>query len=82
MTLATIKQHVWRSSNDIVLFYKANGKKEIRIPKHSNGEEYAHEANSNLHPGSTANGESSSAPTGSIHSRTASLSASGSITNS
>ncbi|KAL1967903.1 hypothetical protein VTN77DRAFT_2320 [Rasamsonia byssochlamydoides] len=29
MTLATIRTHIWRSSGDMVLFYKANGKKEI-----------------------------------------------------
>ena len=33
MTLATIRTHVWRSGGDMVLFYKANGKREIPIPK-------------------------------------------------
>lgn len=28
MTLATIRTHIWRSSGDMVLFYKPNGKKE------------------------------------------------------
>ncbi|KKK24549.1 hypothetical protein ARAM_006393 [Aspergillus rambellii] len=32
MTLATIRAHLWRSSGDMVLYYKANGKKEIRVP--------------------------------------------------
>lgn len=82
MTLATIRTHIWRTSGDIVLFYKANGKKEIRIPKPSDGEEDNHEASSNLHPDSAANGENSSGPAGSIHSQAASGSASGSIMNS
>ncbi|KAL1955217.1 hypothetical protein VTO42DRAFT_8929 [Malbranchea cinnamomea] len=33
MTLATIRTHIWRSGGDMVLYYKANGKREIPIPK-------------------------------------------------
>ena len=29
MTLATMRTQVWRSGGDIVLYYKANGKKQI-----------------------------------------------------
>ncbi|KAH8677760.1 WD domain-containing protein [Xylariales sp. PMI_506] len=29
MTLATLRAHVWKGGNDVVLFYKANGRKEI-----------------------------------------------------
>ncbi|KAI8715705.1 hypothetical protein NCS52_01078800 [Fusarium sp. LHS14.1] len=29
-TLATLRTHLWKGGNDIVLYYKANGKKEIR----------------------------------------------------
>ncbi|KAF7176647.1 hypothetical protein CNMCM7691_003299 [Aspergillus felis] len=32
MTLATIRAHIWRSSGDMVLYYRANGKKEIPMP--------------------------------------------------
>ena len=32
MTLATLRTHVWRGGNDIVLHYKANGRKEIPMP--------------------------------------------------
>ncbi|OAX83983.1 hypothetical protein ACJ72_01646 [Emergomyces africanus] len=32
MTLSTIRTHLWRTGNDMVLFYKANGKREIPIP--------------------------------------------------
>jgi WD repeat-containing protein 48 len=32
MTLATLRTHVWRGGNDIILHYKANGRKEIRMP--------------------------------------------------
>ncbi|KAK3943586.1 hypothetical protein QBC46DRAFT_281881 [Diplogelasinospora grovesii] len=31
MTLSTLRAHVWKGGNDIVLYYKANGKKEIPI---------------------------------------------------
>ena len=30
MTLATIRTHVWRGGGDVLLYYKANGKKEIK----------------------------------------------------
>ena len=29
MTLATIRSHIWRGGGDIVLYYRANGKKQI-----------------------------------------------------
>ena len=29
MTLATIRAQVWRSSGDVMLYYKANGRKQI-----------------------------------------------------
>ncbi|EAQ86764.1 hypothetical protein CHGG_08017 [Chaetomium globosum CBS 148.51] len=32
MTLATLRTHAWRGGNDIVLHYKANGRKEIPMP--------------------------------------------------
>jgi WD repeat-containing protein 48 len=32
MTLATLRTHVWRGGNDIILHYKANGRKEIPMP--------------------------------------------------
>lgn len=32
MTLATLRTHVWKGGNDIVLHYKANGKKQIKPP--------------------------------------------------
>jgi WD repeat-containing protein 48 len=30
MTLASIRAHVWRGGGDVVLYYKANGRKEIK----------------------------------------------------
>lgn len=41
MTLATLRTHVWRGGNDIVLHYKANGRKEIPIPPAEESEEAA-----------------------------------------
>lgn len=29
MTLATIRAHVWRGGGDVMLYYKANGRKKI-----------------------------------------------------
>ena len=30
MTLASIRAHIWRGGGDVVLYYKANGRKEIK----------------------------------------------------
>jgi hypothetical protein len=30
MTLATIRTHIWRGGGDVILYYKANGKKDIK----------------------------------------------------
>ncbi|TDZ25296.1 WD repeat-containing protein 48 [Colletotrichum orbiculare MAFF 240422] len=32
MTLATLRTHVWKGGNDVLLYYKANGRKEIANP--------------------------------------------------
>lgn len=32
MTLATLRAYIWKGGNDVVLHYKANGKKEIPLP--------------------------------------------------
>lgn len=29
MTLATLRAYIWKNANDVVLQYKANGRKEI-----------------------------------------------------
>lgn len=29
MSLATLRAHVWKGGNDVVLYYKANGRKDI-----------------------------------------------------
>jgi WD repeat-containing protein 48 len=31
-TLATLRVHVWRTGGDVVLHYKSNGRKELRLP--------------------------------------------------
>ncbi|OCT44386.1 WD repeat protein [Cladophialophora carrionii] len=31
-TLATLRVHVWRIGGDVVLYYKSNGRKELRLP--------------------------------------------------
>lgn len=35
MSLATLRAHVWKGGNDIVLHYKANGRKKIPFPQES-----------------------------------------------
>ena len=32
MSLATLRAHIWKGGNDIILKYKANGRKEIPLP--------------------------------------------------
>ncbi|KAE8131811.1 hypothetical protein BDV38DRAFT_263164 [Aspergillus pseudotamarii] len=86
MTLATIRTHIWRSSGDMVLHYKANGKKEIRMPGPSQEDDRGNqEAGADSHlpaeAGGMSQGEGGSAPPGSIHSQTASGSTSVSIHN-
>ena len=88
MTLATVRTHIWRSSGDMILFYKANGKKEIPIPrseKDVDEDNQAGDAGSNAQraweKGSIPNGETAGAPSGSINSLTPSASTSASIAN-
>lgn len=37
MTLSTIRQHIWRGGGDVLLYYKANGRKAIPHAKQENG---------------------------------------------
>lgn len=75
MTLATIRTHLWRTSGDMVLYYKANGKKEIRPPRSLMSSDENHPAAGET---SVPNGESN-APPSSIHSMTNSGSVAGSV---
>lgn len=34
MTLATIRSHIWRGGGDVLLYYKANGRKKILHAPH------------------------------------------------
>lgn len=50
-TLATLRTHLWKGGNDIVLHYKTNGRKELRPfppppvePSDNEGEEVQDEA--------------------------------------
>ncbi|KAJ5101740.1 hypothetical protein NUU61_003962 [Penicillium alfredii] len=76
MTLATIRTHLWRTSGDMVLYYKANGKKEIPPPRSTTNHDENHLTAGEAH---APNGEGS-APPGSIHSMANSGSVAGSIT--
>jgi hypothetical protein len=31
-TLASLRVHVWRTGGDVVLYYKSNGRKDLRLP--------------------------------------------------
>ncbi|GLA36816.1 hypothetical protein AnigIFM63309_003251 [Aspergillus niger] len=80
MTLATIRAHIWRSSGDMLLYYKANGKKEIKTAPDGESNHLDGGSHRFLDPAS-ASGEAGSAPPGSIHSLTASGSGAASISN-
>jgi WD repeat-containing protein 48 len=75
MTLATIRTHLWRTSGDMILHYKTNGKKQIRPPPSLMNSNENH-----LTAGETngTNGDAN-APPGSIHSMTNSGSVAGSV---
>jgi WD repeat-containing protein 48 len=32
MTLASLRVHVWRTGGDVILYYKSNGKKQLKLP--------------------------------------------------
>ncbi|KAJ5782980.1 hypothetical protein N7457_004754 [Penicillium paradoxum] len=77
MTLATIRTHLWRTSGDMVLYYKTNGKKEIHPPRSLFGIDENHLLVGDPHG---SNGDSNGhAPPGSIHSMTNSGSVAGSV---
>ncbi|CAI7664993.1 unnamed protein product [Penicillium glandicola] len=76
MTLATIRTHLWRTSGDMVLHYKTNGKKEIHPPPSLLGIDENHVLVGGEH---VPNGDSHAPPPpGSIHSVTNSASVAGS----
>ena len=43
MSLATLRAHIWKGGNDVVLYYKANGRKAIPkvLPKQETASEAA-----------------------------------------
>lgn len=72
-----MRTHLWRTSGDMVLYYKTNGKKEIHPPPSLLGIE---ENNATLGDSNVANGNSLSyAPPSSIHSMANSGSVAGSV---
>jgi WD repeat-containing protein 48 len=79
MTLATIRTCLWRTSGDMILYYRANGKKEIRLPPSLSGNnENRLSAGEPVSLNGALNGEST-APPGSIHSMANSGSIAGSV---
>ncbi|KAJ5973398.1 hypothetical protein N7481_010608 [Penicillium waksmanii] len=69
MTLATMRTHLWRTSGDMILHYKTNGKKEIRPPPSLMGNTESHVETGGPTTPNVTNGETT-APPGSIHSMT------------
>ncbi|KAL1879100.1 hypothetical protein VTK73DRAFT_7324 [Phialemonium thermophilum] len=59
MSLATLRAHIWKGGSDIVLKYKANGRKEIPAPKRA-------PAPIPEQPADSDQGESSSAPSADV----------------
>jgi len=53
MTLATLRAHVWKGGNDVLLYYKSNGKKNFDVPKVVPEASPAHEEGVPANPTST-----------------------------
>jgi hypothetical protein len=72
MTLATIRAHVWRGGGDVLLHYRANGRKQILHAPQSTAEtippEPAGSANPHPHPHPPASESSATATRHSEHS--------------
>lgn len=85
MTLATIRAHIWRSSSDMIFYYKANGRKVLPTPGANDEEKSQTGSHHQLRPedagAPNGNGENGAVQAGSIHSMTASGSGSASIIN-
>lgn len=55
MTLASLRAHVWRGGGDVLLYYKANGRKEIKPPAPHPGLPF-------MQPGPSSNASNLSGP--------------------
>lgn len=77
MTLATMRTHLWRTSGDMVLHYKANGRKEIHPPRSLTGGHETHATNGESTAPPAPSDELNAPP--SIHSMTNSGSVAGSV---
>ena len=55
MTLASLRAHVWRGGGDVLLYYKANGRKEIKPPAPHPGLPF-------MQPGASSNASNLSGP--------------------
>ncbi|KAH3918541.1 hypothetical protein HBH56_037980 [Parastagonospora nodorum] len=55
MTLASLRAHVWRGGGDVLLYYKANGRKEIKPPVPHPGLPF-------MQPGASSNASNLSGP--------------------
>lgn len=77
MTLATMRTHLWRTSGDMILHYKTNGKKEIHPPRSLNGGYESQATPGEATTPLATNGEPNAPP--SIHSMTNSGSVAGSV---
>jgi WD repeat-containing protein 48 len=64
MTLATIRTHIWRAAGDMVLFYKANGKKDILSPGPAQENRGSAELDDKVNKRTSYPGNMSSAPNG------------------
>lgn len=51
MSLATLRTHVWKGGSDIVLHYKANGRKEMKLLADGPGDAAEAEAAGTAGPG-------------------------------
>jgi|TARA_R110002003_G_scaffold28_24_gene1734 WD repeat-containing protein 48 len=51
MTLASLRAHVWRGGGDVLLHYKANGRKEIKPPAPHPGLPFAQQGGTSSNAG-------------------------------
>jgi WD repeat-containing protein 48 len=60
MTLASLRAHVWRGGGDVLLHYKANGKKEIKPPAPNPGLPFTTPGSTSANPSNLSGAGSSS----------------------
>lgn len=80
MTLASLRAHVWRGGGDVLLHYKANGRKEIKPPAPHPGLPFNTPGPSSNHSAGLASADVSESKTSSEAGRSSGQSSRGIVT--